>query len=437
MNDAGEDELPPLPGLVAVGPFSPHRTHVAGDALMEFRPFSSLPVKLRRLLETRLRLASYAPGECVLRQGEAGDTLVLLVEGEVEISTRDERQNRHVIDRSSSGEVLGEMALLTREPRTADVIAIAPVRALLLAVDEFHRLAHEHPELTAVLSELVSTRLGAHERDVLAGKQLEGYRIRGRLGRGGMSVVYEAEQPVTRRPVALKMMSHRLVYDQEALAQFQYEADLIESFDHENIVRMLGRFAAFHTYFIVMDFCEGQPLSDVVARHGPLGEDQCRAVLGQIANALVYAHAARVIHRDVKPANVLVGNDGRVRLADFGLARPLAEVDHPSRRLIVGTPQYMAPEQLFAAEIDHRADYFSLGCVAYELIAGRPLFSATNDRQLLLHRLNWKRPRLDQFALNASGPLREFVYQCLHETPRRRTPDMALAQSWAAPFFEA
>lgn len=434
MNDASEDELPPLPRPMAADHPSQRRPHVTGETLMGFRPFSSLSVKLRRLLQTRLTRASFAPGDFLLRQGDVGNSLVLLIEGDVEISTRDEQNNRHVIDRSSGGEVLGEMALLTREPRTADAIAITPVRALLLAVDEFHRLAHQHPELTVVLSDLVATRLGAHERDVLVGKQLDGYRIRGRLGRGGMSVVYDAEQPGSGRRVALKMMSHRLVYDHEALAQFQYEADLIESFDHENIVRMLARFAAFHTYFIVMEFCEGQPLSEIIAQQGPLGEDQCRAVLGQITGALEFAHAAGVIHRDVKPANILVGRDGRVRLADFGLARPLAEAEHSSRRLIVGTPQYMAPEQLFGVEMDHRADYFSLGCVAWEMLTGTPLFTASSHRQLLLARMHWKSPRFDDVAVNASRPLREFVHQCLQTAPRRRIPDVALAQSWAAPW---
>lgn len=147
MNDASEDELPPLPRPMAVDHPSRRLAHATGETLIDFRPFSSLSVKLRRLLQTRLTPASFAPGDFLLRQGDAGSSLVLLIEGDVEISTRDEQNNRHVIDRSSGGEVLGEMALLTREPRTADAIAITPVRALLLSVDEFHRLAHQHPEL--------------------------------------------------------------------------------------------------------------------------------------------------------------------------------------------------------------------------------------------------------------------------------------------------
>ena len=106
------------------------------------------------------------------------------------------------------------------------------------------------------------------------------------LGRGGMAVVYEAFDPDYRRQVALKMMSHRLVYDQEALDQFQWEADIIESFEHANITRMYGRFKAFHTYFTVMQYCDGLTLRELIQQNGPLPEAVARAILGQLASAL-------------------------------------------------------------------------------------------------------------------------------------------------------
>src|SRR5690606_14782212 len=128
----------------------------------------------------------------------------------------------------------------------------------------------------------VATRLGGMVRDVLAGKTLEGYRFERQLGQGGMSVVYQATEAASNRSVALKMMSHRLVYDTIALQRFQREAGLIEQLQHENIVQMLGRFRAFHTYFIVMEYCDGQSLDAVLRNRRGLKEPEIRKILGQV-----------------------------------------------------------------------------------------------------------------------------------------------------------
>jgi serine/threonine-protein kinase len=284
-----------------------------------------------------------------------------------------------------------------------------------------------------VLTLLIAKRLGRSGRaDVLEGKTLEGYRILRRLGRGGMAVVYQAEELATGRIVALKMMSHRLVYDDAALEQFQREADLIESFNHENIVRMYGRFAAFHTYFIVMQFCAGETLDHVIRRHGRFTEAVFRKIIGQVARALAYAHAAGVVHRDVKPSNVFLGSDGSVKLMDFGLAKPIVDTHPTLVNLMVGTPRYMAPEQIAGGQVGRPADYWSLGCVAWEMLAGEPLFPDSDMMDILRRHARWRVPDFREACPELSAATAEALRDCLCVDSSRRHVDLNLLSSWSA-----
>ena len=132
-----------------------------------------------------------------------------------------------------------------------------------------------------------------------------------------------------------------------------------------------------------MQFCDGEAMNAIVDREGCVGEAECRKIIGQLTRGLMYAHAAGVVHRDVKPANILIDRAGTVQLTDFGLARPVMGDDAVLENLVVGTPRYMAPEQVFVPNVGPWADFFSLGCVAYELLTGNPLFDAIGFDDLL------------------------------------------------------
>jgi serine/threonine protein kinase len=365
-----------------------------------------------------------------MRQGEVGSSLMVIREGTVEVSVTDAAGRRHVLDCAGPGQVLGEMALLTSEPRTASAVALEPVRAVVLSAQTYHELARRYPQLGVVLSELVARRLGHRTWDALTDKHLNHYRIRRRLGRGGMGVVYDAEDTTTGKRVALKMMSHRLVYCDLALQRFQREADLIESFDHPNIVRMFGRFSAFHTFFIVMEFCTGQTIHNRLANAGPFAERPFRSILGQLARALLYAHASGVVHLDVKPANIMLGDDGTVKLMDFGLAEPVNE----SKDLggpIVGTPQYMAPEQRAGGPSGTEADYFALGCVAYEMMSGLPLFSADGRAELVRDFSLWEPIDFHRVRRDFSRTTCRTLQPSLQVDPRKRRLDLDSIAAWA------
>jgi CRP-like cAMP-binding protein len=393
---------------------------------------AELPSRVAGLLEEHMREEQFAADDFLIRQGDLGDSLMVIRSGQVQIGAVDEHGHRHWIARCGRGQVLGEMALLTGEPRTADVIAVKPVRAMVLPAEEFHRLARRHPEISVVLTNIVARRLGASEHDVLAGKTLGGWLIHGRLGKGGMSVVYDAEDAGGRR-AALKMMSHRLVYEEDACRQFQREAEIIQSFDHPHIVRMYDRFAAFHTYFLALEFCDGHPMDAQLKKTGPLPEEEVRKIVGQLAAGLGYAHRAGIIHRDIKPSNVMVGRDGVLKIMDFGLARPVDEVPSSLESAVVGTPAYMAPEQLLGERLTVAADLFALGAVIWELFTGKRLMGTFNFGQIVRMHAAWTPPAIRARLPRVSQELAAVIETCLALDPAERCVDLEKLASWAAP----
>jgi len=393
-----------------------------------FQP-AELPDHLVDLVAARMSERVLSAGEYLMRQGEQGKSLVVILEGSAEVSVTADGERR-VLQRVGPGAIVGEMALLTHEPRSADVVAIDRLRVKSLPVAAFHELSKAHPAISVVLTQIVARRLGAAEHDALAGKELGGYHITHRLGRGGMAVVYEAVEQSTGRRVAAKMMSHRLVYDATALAQFQREADIVESFEHENIVHVYGRFPAVHTYFIVMEFCDGCSLDRTIAVHGPLSEAETRGIIGQLARGLALAHARGIVHRDLKPANVMVTREGVVKLMDFGLAKPVSDATAGS---IAGTPLYMAPEQLAGERLGREADLFSLGVTIFEMLKGRLPFQSTDLTQLRRCHAEWDPSQLSRLLPDIGRPMRDLLERCLAPRPEHRQVDLAQIAAWAAP----
>jgi len=397
-------------------------------------PFEQLPSHVIRLIESHMFSKTYRPGEYLIRQGEIGDSLIVVCDGAVEISTEDEDGTTHFLTRSDQLQVLGEMSLLMEGERNANVIADENVQAMILPVKTFHDLASQFPSIRVVLSLLLSERLGhADRKDVLSGKTLHGYRINKRLGKGGMSVVYEADDLERDRTVALKMMSHRLVYNEEAQQQFQREADIVQSLEHPNIVRVFDRFNAFHTCFIVMEFCSGRTLYQILKQHGALSAATVRSILGHIACALQHAHQSTVVHRDIKPGNIMVDDSGKVRLMDFGLATSERDPGDDVFEALVGTPRYMSPEQLSGNRGTPATDIFALGCVVYELLLNEPVFTHRSVSKLLRVHALW--PGLDDsIREKVTDPeLLAFLQNALQKMPADRHVDLESLSAWAKP----
>jgi len=409
------------------------------ETLAASPPFAMLTRELIDELYGRMQSREVEDGTRLIEQGAAADGLLVLLDGEARVEVTDHLGKRHAIAELGPGSVLGEMALLTREPRSADVITSRRGRVLHLSAEDFERLAADHPEVTVVLTEILAERLGGARRDSLGGKRIEDYRVLRCLGRGGMAVVYETlDESRGGERVALKMMKHRLLFHPGAQARFQREADLLMGLEHPNITRVTRCFSAFRTSFLVMEYCDGAGLGDIARASGPLPEDSVRCLLGQLAGALEYLHEKGVVHRDLKPGNVLTTSRGEVKLADFGLARPWApstiSTSLTTEGAVVGTPLYMPTEQLLGIDVGPEADVYAFGCVALELLLGRPPFSSENISSLIDEKRHFSLPPASEIGGGISEEMHGLLTRCLALDPGKRELDTSLVTPWSAPF---
>jgi len=217
-----------------------------------------------------------------------------------------------------------------------------------------------------------------------------GYRIEEVAGRGGMGVVYRAVQLDLGRPVALKLIAADRAADPDFRERFQRESRMAAAIDHPNVVPVHGAGEHDGQLYLVMRYVRGTDLHALIKREGPLAPERAAAIVAQVASALDAAHAAGLVHRDVKPANVLLGGSGRhehAYLSDFGLTRLLAsETQLTETGQWMGTIDFSAPEQLSALRLDARADVYSLGCVLHAALLGTPPFPrGTFPATLLAH----------------------------------------------------
>jgi len=201
------------------------------------------------------------------------------------------------------------------------------------------------------------------------GSTLAGYRIESLIARGGMGVVYRATQLALERPVALKVIAHELVDKEGFRERFLRESRLAASLDHPSVVPVYDAREEDGELIVAMRLVEGGDLRRLIKREGPLEPDRAIGLLSQVADALDAAHAAGIVHRDVKPHNILIEGE-RAYLSDFGLAKAYEDTGAGSGASIVGTVEYMAPEQWRGEKVDPAADVYSLGCVLYEALTG-------------------------------------------------------------------
>ncbi|MEK6260550.1 MAG: serine/threonine-protein kinase [Planctomycetota bacterium] len=270
--------------------------------------------------------------------------------------------------------------------------------------------------------ELVLSGSALLSSDIPIPARLGKYEIQGQIGRGGMGIVWKGFDPDLRRTVAIKVLSPHLAQSPVARRRFQREARAAAAINHENVLTIHSVEEQGETPFLVMEYVAGQSLKEYITERGKLGAIEVIRLSAQISQGLAAAHVQGVIHRDVKPANVMLHEGAtRVRLMDFGLARVAFDnADLTSHDHAVGTPAYMAPEQIRGHDIDARADLFSLGCVMYCMVAGQSPFHGRNHAETIHKILDLVPARLHDVDPSVPVVLSEMVEKLLKKDPNER-----------------
>jgi serine/threonine-protein kinase len=259
----------------------------------------------------------------------------------------------------------------------------------------------------------------------LVGMQLSGrYRLDAQIGSGGMSTVYRAFDLTLERPVAIKLMHREIAADSDQLERFRREARAVARLSHPHIVGVIDAGEDEHRPYIVFEYVEGETLKERIRRMGRLPIDEAIAYAIEIARALGCAHDNHIVHRDIKPQNVLIDGEGSAKVTDFGIARSLQEEGLTADGRVLGTTDYVSPEQALGQEVEGPSDVYSLGVVLYEMLTGEVPFSGENQVAVAMKHVREDLPDVQTRRPEVSATLAAVLDHMTEKDVARRYPDV-------------
>jgi tRNA A-37 threonylcarbamoyl transferase component Bud32 len=260
----------------------------------------------------------------------------------------------------------------------------------------------------------------------LVGMQLSGrYRLDAQIGTGGMSTVYRALDQTLERRVAIKLMHREIASDSDQLERFRREARAVAQLSHPHIVGVIDAGEDEGRPYIVFEYVEGETLKERIRRMGRLPMDEAIAYAIEIARALGCAHSRHIVHRDVKPQNVLIDEEGSAKVTDFGIARTLDQEGLTADGRVLGTTDYVSPEQALGHDVNGQSDIYSLGVVLFEMLTGDVPFHGENQVSVAMKHVREDMPDLQMRRPEASATLASVLDRMTDKDLRRRYPDAA------------
>jgi len=253
------------------------------------------------------------------------------------------------------------------------------------------------------------------------------YEIHGELGRGGMAAVYLAHEIALDRKVAIKVISQSLAGGEDLVERFRREARTAASLSHPNIIPIYAVRDVEGLLFFVMKLVDGRPLDTIVREAAPLPVSTVQAIFSQVGSAVGYAHRRGVVHRDLKPGNILVDDEGWCVVTDFGIAKVAESVGLTTSGMMVGTPSYMSPEQCLGKDVGPASDQYALGVVAYELLTGKLPFPGTSMMSVMYAHVNTPAPLVDELRADVPPDIAAAVMRMLEKEPEDRFPNLETA----------
>jgi beta-lactam-binding protein with PASTA domain/predicted Ser/Thr protein kinase len=254
------------------------------------------------------------------------------------------------------------------------------------------------------------------KKRVLAGR----YQLEAPLGQGGMAKVFRATDTVLNRQVAVKVLSPQFASDEAFVVRFRREAQSAAGLNHPNIVSVFDTGSQGDVHFIVMEYVEGRTLRDVIRQEGPLLPERAVEIGAAVAQALDAAHEAGLVHRDVKPGNIMLTRDGEVKVMDFGIARTSTADTLTQTAAVLGTASYLSPEQAQSQPVDPRSDIYSLGCVLFEMLAGQPPFTGESPVSIAYKHVRETPQPPSQRNPDVPQSIDAVVMKCLAKNPANR-----------------
>jgi tRNA A-37 threonylcarbamoyl transferase component Bud32 len=318
-------------------------------------------------------------GERLATQGEIRDTTYIIQRGSC-IELVEKNGVMHPAGHRCRGDLIGITSVLTGEPQRAHIEAETDMELWVISRKFFDRITQEDHDLLEFLTEVVASRFNS--KRPISDRQIGKYVATDIIGNGAFSIVYRGYHSGLNMPVAIKMMKHDIALHPDFQSSFLNEARTIAKLSHENIVTIYDIEERFKTVFIVQEYLEGSSLRDMLNIVKRISPKLTVHYLMQICRGLQYAHEHRIAHQDIKPGNIFILANDKIRILDFGLAAPFG-----SEGYLSGSPYYMAPEQVECLPVDSRTDIYTLGLTVYEMLTGEKPFYADDKWEMMQMRL--------------------------------------------------
>ncbi len=382
-------------------------------------PFAAAPI-LNHLEQIRI-----PRGTRFITQGTRTSTGYIIQQGAC-LELVENEDGLHPVGHRSEGDIVGMISLLTGEPMGFHVEAETDLDAWAIHKPDFDRIPEQDPDLYAFLTELVADRFD--RSGPIAERRIGPYLITGIIGKGGYSIIYKAVHLDLETPVAVKMLRHHLSMNREFKDNFKNEARIIADLDHPHILKVYDITSRYKTVFIACEYLTGRSLEELIVRQHRIPPDLVRTYLDQLLSAMVYAGKKGLVHRDINPTNIMVSEDHRIKLIDFGLACPVGTDDF----LMGGNLYYLAPEVFDGEPADFRTDLFSLGLTAFHMVTGRLPWDTADSAQLMKQIRHQPLPDPSEQVKHLPDSLRQFILKACEKDPDHRFQTPEEARQWLA-----
>ncbi len=378
----------------------------------KFLRFVGSPQGEKSILKN-MRLKTFRSGERFVFQGKEIGEAYIICKGSC-IVLVEKNGNLHPVDHRGEGDIVNMSALFTGEPSMANVEAETEIEAWVIQKSDFENIPENDPDLWAFLTEIVADRFDS--KRPTSYRTIGNYLATDIIGRGGYSIVYKGKEISTNQPVAIKMMRHNMVMDSDFLEQLKKEAEIVGRLNHDNIIKVFDMVERYRTVFIVMEYLEGESIMEKIQRDKRIVPHLAINYLIQSCLAIEYAHSKNILHKDINPGNLMVLNNGKVKLVDFGIACSVFEDDE----LFDGAIPYLAPELIKGEPASLKSEIYALGISAFEMVAGKRPYPEENQSAFTRMRCVQEIPDPQIIIPDIPRNLRQFILKACRIDPEER-----------------